>query len=44
MTQRRALTAGEYGRHPPPFVAQVAVANGVNTAMNAVEAAGAHAV
>jgi hypothetical protein len=30
----------EDGRHPPAFIAQLGVAHGVNTSMNAVQASG----
>jgi hypothetical protein len=33
------LAAGQHRRQPPPFVAQAPVADGVNTAMNTVQAA-----
>jgi hypothetical protein len=33
-----SFAAGEHGRHPPAFMAESGVANGINTTMNRVEA------
>jgi hypothetical protein len=39
MTEHSALAEGQHGRHPSPLIADVGVADGVDTAMNAVEMA-----
>jgi hypothetical protein len=40
VTQHGALAAGEHRRHPPTFVAEAGVADGVNASMNAMQAGG----
>ncbi len=39
VTEYGAVTAGQYGRHPVRTIAEPGMANGINTAMNAVQAA-----
>ncbi len=43
VTEYGAVTAGQYGHHPVRPIAEPGMANGVNTAMNAVQAARLHA-
>jgi hypothetical protein len=40
VTENRIRAAGEHGRHPSAFLAEAAMADGVNTAMNAVQPLG----
>ncbi len=40
MTEDGAFAMSEDGRHPSALIAEAAVADGVNTAMNAVQASG----
>ena len=44
MAEHRSPPACQYRRHPSPFIADVGMADRVDTAMNAVQAAGGHAV
>lgn len=44
MAEHRSPPACQYRRHPSPFIADVGMADGVDTAMNAVQAAGGDAV
>jgi len=44
MAEDCSIAAGQHGRHPSPFIADVGVADGVNTAMKAVQAAGPDAI
>jgi hypothetical protein len=43
MAENCVLAAREHGRHPSAFLAEPKVADGVNTAMKAVQALGAYA-
>jgi hypothetical protein len=43
VTEDRARAAGQDCRHPPAFIAELAVPDRINTAMNAVKAAGGNA-
>jgi hypothetical protein len=40
VTEHRAVPASEHGGHPPPFIAEVTVSDGIDAAMNAMEPAG----
>jgi hypothetical protein len=44
VAEDRACPTGEDSRHPSPFTADVGVAHGVHTAMNAVQATGGNSV
>jgi len=44
MAEHRARAAGQDRRHPSPLIAEVAAADRVDTAVNAVEAAGVDAI
>jgi len=44
MAENRSLSASQHSCHPPPLLANVGIADGINTAMNAVEVSGRCAV
>ena len=44
MADHRSPSACQYRRHPSPFMADVGMTDRVNPSMDAVEAAGGHAV